>query len=250
MQKISEIVARERETIMTRWLEEAARAASARGLDQPALTNIMPRYLDSLASGEDGRVHVERHFATRLRLGFQLAEIVDEFALLARCIVECGLAGAAETRADASEIDQLYRTVQHASNTVVSMFDEHMRHDEQLEKRYARLLREVAFEAVHEGEPALKTGLQRLLDIVVEAMEAQSAAILLRNGGSHLVTATTAGAERLEAYATTIGAASFAAMTAESAEPTSLWDVTSTHLVVPDGLRRSGIQSLLGVQLT
>ena len=209
----------------------------------------MPRYLDSLASGEDGRVHVERHLATRLRLGFQLAEIVDEFALLARCIVECGLAGAAETRPDAREIDQLYRTVQRASSTVVSMFDEHMRHDEQLEKRYARLLREVAFEAVHEGEPALKTGLPRLLDIVVEAMEAQSAAILLRNGESHVVTASTAGAELLEAYATTIGAASFAAMTAESAEPTSLWDVTSTHFVVPDGLRGSGIQSLLGVQL-
>ena len=136
MQKISEIVSRERDAIMARWLEEAARAASARGLDQPALTNIMPRYVDSLAGGEDGRLHVERHFATRLRQGFQLAEIVDEFALLGRCIVERGLAGPDEARPDAREIDEIYRTLQHASNTVVSMFDAHMRHDEQLEKRY------------------------------------------------------------------------------------------------------------------
>lgn len=249
MQKISEIVARERDTVLTHWLDQAAHAASARGLDQPALTNIMPRFLDSLATGEDGRVHVQRHIATRLRQGFQLAEIVEEFALLGRCIVERGLAYPADARPDAAEIDKLYRTLQQASNSVVSMFDEHMRHDEQLEKRYMRLLREVAFDALQAGEPALKTGLQRLLDLVVEAMDAQGAAIVLYNGESHLITVTTAGAERLAEYAMTTGAASFAA-SAGRAKPPTLWDVTTTNLDVPEALRRSGIESLLGVQLT
>jgi signal transduction histidine kinase len=249
MQRISEIVARDQETIMGRWGQEAALAASARGLDAPALTSSIRHYLDSLAAGEDGEAHIEHHFAMRLRQGFQLAEIVDELALLGRCIVERSLAGPAADRPDASEIDSLCRTLQRASISVVSMFDEHMRCHEQLEKRYTRLLQEVAVEALHAGEPALKSGLERLLEIVMEAMGAQTAAISLRNGGTHLITVATAGAEPLEEYATSVDADSFGAKVAGSAEPTTLWDVTSTKVEVPDALRRSGTHGLLEVQL-
>lgn len=249
MHTISDLITREREAIMARWLEQARRAASARRLDQPALIDLMPRYLASLAAGEDGGELVERHFATRLRQGFQLVEIVDEFALLGRCIVEHSLTAPGERRPDASEIDQLHGRLQRASSRVVEMFDAHMQQDEQLEKRYQRLLRGVATAALHAGPPALKTGLQELLDIVMEAMGAQSAAILLRSSETDLVTAATAGAEPLEEYATRMGESSFAAMIAESERPTALWDVSSTELQVPDALRRSGIHSLLGVQL-
>lgn len=250
MNTISALIAHEREAIMARWLEQAHRAASARGLDQPALMDLMPRYLASLAAGEDGSEHVDRHFATRLRQGFQLAEIVDEFALLGRCIMERSFAGPAGIRPDAGEIDQLHRRLHRASARVVEMFDAHMRQDEQIEKRYQRLLRSVATAALHAGTPALKTGLQELLDIVMEAMGAQSAAILLRRGETTLVTAATAGAEPLGEYATRIGESSFAAMVAGSDRPMSLWDVSSTELEVPEALRRSGIHALLGVKLT
>src|SRR3954468_20403597 len=93
MHTLSELVAHEQDAIITQWLEQARLAASARGLDQPALTNIMPRYLASLGAGEDGSQHVERHFATRLRQGFQLAEIIDEFTLLGHCIAERSFTG-------------------------------------------------------------------------------------------------------------------------------------------------------------
>lgn len=247
---ISDLIAREQEAIMARWLEQARHAASARGLDQPALTDIMPRYLAALAAGEDGSEHVERHFAARLRQGFQLAEIVDEFALLGRCILEHSFAGPVEIRPDAGEIDQLHGRLHRASARVVEMFDAHMRQDEQIEKRYLRLLRGVATAALHADSPALKTGLHELLDLVMEAMRAQSAAILLRSGETALVTAVTAGAEPLEEYATRIGEGSFAAMVAESERPMTLWDVSSTELEVPDALRNSGIHALLGVKLT
>src|SRR5678815_4971436 len=102
MHTISDLITREHEAIMARWLEQARHAASARRLDQPALIDLMPRYLASLSAGEDGRELVERHFATRLRQGFQLPEIVDEFALLGRCIIERSLAAPAELRPDAS----------------------------------------------------------------------------------------------------------------------------------------------------
>jgi signal transduction histidine kinase len=249
MHAISDLIAREQDAIMARWMEQARHAASARGLDQPALTNIMPRYLASLAAGEDGSEHVERHFAARLRQGFQLAEIVEEFTLLGRCIAERSFAGPAELAPDASEIDRLYARLHRASVLVVEMFDAHMRQDEQIEKRYQRRLRSVASAALHVGSPALKTGLQELLDLVMEAMGAQSAAVLLRTGETDLVTVATAGAQPLEEYATRMGKGSFAAMVAESERPMSLWDVSSTELEVPDALRTSGIQALLGVQL-
>lgn len=249
MHTISDLIAREQEAIMARWLEQARHAASARGLDQPALADIMPRYLASLAAGEDGSEHVERHFATRLRQRFQLAEIVDEFALLGRCILERGFASPAEIRPDANEIDRLHARLHRASARVVEMFDDHMRQDEQIEKRYQRLLRGVATAVLHAGPPALKTGLQELLDLVMETMGAQSAAILFRSGETDLVTAATAGAEPLEEYATKIGEGSFAAWVAESEQPMALWDVSSTELEVPDALRRSGIHALLGVKL-
>jgi hypothetical protein len=81
MHTISDLITREREAIMARWLEQARHAASARRLDRPALIDLMPRYLASLSAGEDGGELVDRHVAARLRQGFQLTEIVDEFAL-------------------------------------------------------------------------------------------------------------------------------------------------------------------------
>jgi signal transduction histidine kinase len=185
----------------------------------------------------------------RLRQGFQLAEIIDEFTLLGRCIAERSFAGPAELRPDASEIDRLYARLHRASALVVEMFDAHMRQEEQIEKRYQRLLRGIASAALQAGSPALKTGLQELLDLVMEAMGAQSAAILLRTGETSLVTVATAGAQPLEEYATRIGKSSFAARVAESERPMSLWDVSSTELEVPSALRTSGIRALLGVQL-
>jgi signal transduction histidine kinase len=249
MHTISNLITREQDAIMARWVEQARHAASARGLDQPALINLMPRFLASLSAGEDGSELVERHFAARLRQGFQLPEIVDEFALLGRCIIERSLAAPAELRPDASEIDQLHGRLHRASSHVVAMFDAHMQQDEQLEKRYQRLLRSVATAALHAGTPALKTGLQELLNIVMEAMGAQSAAILVRNREADLVTAATAGAEPLEEHATRIGEDSFAAVVAESERPMALWDVSSTELEVPDALRRTEIHALLGVKL-
>src|SRR5690349_578055 len=105
MATIEQIVTSERETIIKRWLELARRVASARGLDEPALTNVMPLYLDALGRAEDGRGHVEAHFATRLRQGFQMAEIVDEFGLLGRCIVERTYALPVDRRPSIADLD-------------------------------------------------------------------------------------------------------------------------------------------------
>lgn len=150
MHTISKLITHEREVIIARWLEQARRAASTRGLDQPALLDLMPRYLASLAAGEDVGEVVDRHLAVRLRQGFQLAVIVDEFALLGRCILERSLAGPAEIRPDAREIDQLHGRLHRASARVVEMFDAHLREDEQIEKRSLLERLTATIEALHQ----------------------------------------------------------------------------------------------------
>src|SRR5579883_210320 len=94
MSSVPEVIRQHRAQIIERWTREAERCAAARGLSRPEFQNIMPKYLDSLAEAHEKlgqftgerRGHVESHFSSRLRQGFQLAEIAEEFALLGRCI--------------------------------------------------------------------------------------------------------------------------------------------------------------------
>lgn len=247
--RIIDILADEHDAILSRWLDAAGQAASARGLDEPELTNVMPKYLAALGSGDNGREYVEGHFSTRLRQGFQLAEIVDEFLLLGRCIVERCFALPEPIRPLATEIDDLHDKLHRASAAVASMFDAHMREDEQTDKRYARLLQGVASAALQAGTPDLPEALRDILGLVMDAMEAQSAAFLFHEADGRLITAATSGAETLADYATKTGNHSVAAAIAQSETPTALWDVSTTELDVSDALRQSGIHSLLGVQL-
>jgi signal transduction histidine kinase len=249
MTRLRTVIARNEDAIMQRWYDEASHAVSARGFAAPALMNIMPRYLAALGSGEDARGYLESHFATRLRQGFHLAEIVDEIALLGRCIVERCFALPSDERPTADEIDQLHTELHRVATSLTEMFDAHMREDEQTEKRYLRLLRDVANAGFHSGSTALRAALGNVLDLVMDAMDAQSAAIMVRDREQRLITAATSGAEPLEEYAADVGAGSFAESVAEREQPTSLWDVASTELDVSDGLRSSGIHSLLGMQL-
>jgi signal transduction histidine kinase len=244
-----DVIAMDHDAIVARWLAVAGHAASARGLDEPALTDVIPKYLAALASGSTGRELVENHFSTRLRQGFQLAEIVDEFVLLGRCIVERCFALPESIRPLATEIDDLHEKLHQASATVVAMFDAHMREDEQTDKRYVRLLQGVASAALRAGTSALTESLRDILGLVMDAMDAQSAAILIHDAEGRLIKSATVGAEILEEYATKEGNHSLAAAIAESETPMALWDVTSTELDVSNALRESGIHSVLGVQL-
>ncbi len=255
---VSELIAREHAAIVECWLERARGLASSRGLDRPALQNIMPRYIASLATGEDdvGRRHVESHFASRLRQGFLVTEIVEEFALLGRCIAQTWAEAPPEQRPEPDDVARLHDELNRSALRILEMFAEHMRDDEQTEKRYLRMLQDVATDALHGGATALRERLTEILALVMEAMGAQRAAIMLRRGDRELVTAATAGAGGPEPSAgepgpdaVELAGASFAAAVARDEEPTSILDASSTELEVPGALRRSEIRALLGVRL-
>lgn len=259
MASIAEIIHRHDDEIMNTWLEEARAAASARGLSTVAMENIMPSYLSALATAIEARdlnqndrlrEPVQGHLSTRLRQGFDLAEILSEFVLLERCIVAMWSALPPPQQPPAEEIVRLHSYFQIAYTDVTETFHRHMLEDEQSEKRYLRLLQGIASDALHEDTAPLRERLQELLEIVMEAMGGQCAAFLAFNTSqSKLVLTASTGEGALERYATSLDPMTFAAEVATHDEPTTAYDARASHLDVPESLRRSGIRSLLGVRL-
>lgn len=109
------------------------------------------------------------------------------------------------------------------------------REDVQTETRYLRQLRELASSGMHGGARALEP----VLALVMEAMGAQTAAILLRDPEHQLMAIATAGVTHSAECVTVT----------QGDEPADGWEVSSTDLEVPAALRERGIHALLGVTL-
>lgn len=259
MLSAAEFIRRHEADILQGWLEDASLAASARGLERPEFTTVMPKYVAALGGAADlgdfagsRRKHVESHLASRIRQGFAIEEIVDEFLLLGRCVervVRDERTPPAE-RPDANEMDRLWTELHRAAAAATDVFTKHMAEDEQAEKRYLRLLRTIANAALKKSQAPFRERLDEVLALIMESMGASSAALsLYRADTKELVSAATAGAEGMEEHVASLGLSSFAGQIASSEGTTELEDVATTQLDVPDTLRRSGVHSLLGVRL-
>src|SRR5690242_10351869 len=93
---------------------------------------------------------ITRHIADRVRLGFSLHEIVHELALIGPAILEVWSSDQPRVPPNPLEIERLYEELSHASGKVVAMFTEHLLQDEQVEKRYVRLLEQIADDSLPE----------------------------------------------------------------------------------------------------
>ncbi|WAS93667.1 sensor histidine kinase [Nannocystis punicea] len=252
-------VQQHRQQILLEWATEAGKAASARGLSDLELKNMMPFLLTALAGGADrekalGR-HIESHLGDRIRRGFEMGEIVEEFAILQRCITDCARGSPSSERPSEEELARIFVTLQSVMVRTADVFQEHMRLDEQHEKRYLGLLRTLADQALRapqEQPGSLTDRLQEAMQIVREATGADAAALLLYEPESrNLVTRAVAGdaAAQLREFAASVDLDSFTGQVAAHAEATVVDDVVTTELEVSDALRFSGIHSLLGVRL-
>ncbi|RKH52963.1 histidine kinase [Corallococcus sp. AB049A] len=261
MASVAENIRQHREEIIHGWSEQAARAASARGLDGPEFKNVMPSYLASLAE-EEGRpgananarkAHIQSHVATRLRQGFNVAEVIEEFAILGRCVTHTWANAPPRDRPSPQDVERLFAELHDASVTVAERFSQHLLEDEQTEKRYVRLLQKEASQALLEDTTSLHPPLKGALELIVEAMGAQSAAVLLYEvEGERLVTAAASGlaSEQLERYATSMSPSSFPGKIAAGSDETcSVLDAGATPFELSPQLRQSGLRSLLGVRL-
>jgi signal transduction histidine kinase len=251
---VADVIRAHEAQIMKLWAAEASESASARGLSRPELMNVMPVYLSSLGdvladgAGERGEAtrHVQSHLASRLRQGFDVAEIVAEFMLLGRCIMRMA-------KISPADAEQLSSEIERASVMVAEMFAAHMNEDEQAEKRYLRRIQEVASDALHkqtkDGDPEAR--MREVLEIIREAMGCDSAALLLYDAVSgRLIARTSSGIDdaHLSAGRRWRDERSFAGRVGSSDETMAL-DVKTTELDIGRELRESGIQAVLAVKL-
>lgn len=254
----SEFIRTNKEEILRHWFDEASKVASARGLARPAFTNIMPKYVDALGEADgdlgtfsgDRRKYIEAHLATRIRQGFAIEEIVAELGLL-RAAAEHVLSKRAPSETPIPvELHTLWMELGHAAAAVADLFAKHMAEDEQIEKHYLLRLRNVAAAALQPGARPLREQLHGVMNLLMEAMRADSATLLLYDAAAReLSSVASVGVAAEEDYVASLDIRSFVGQIAATEEPVALADVSTTRLEIPEVLRRSGINSLLGIRL-
>ncbi len=261
MATIAHIIRSRHDQIIELWRREAGQCASARGLTTPEFENLMPRFLSELADAGDDlgkfnnkrRALVESHLSSRLRLGFDLAEIIEEFAVLGRVISRIWEENGNGEQPDVGEIQRFFRELNAASAAAAELFRRHMGEDEQSDKRYTRLLQQIANEALAKGGQRFDERLEDVLRLIMEAMNAQAATLLLKDrpDSQTMTTAASVGDATgvLEKYVTTPDPVSFAGQVAVHDQPTAVLDALTTELQVDEVLKQNGIHSLLGVRL-
>ena len=260
MATLATIIDRYGDEILDRWAVEAQKAAAARGLSQPQLRDSLALYLSSLAGRQSAREQVQQnlqnYLATRLRRGFELSEVVEEFTLLERCFNSLREAMRPEDQPSEADREYLSTSIQRTIVWVTELFHEHMRLDEQREKRYLRLLQAIADEALRAPEVPFTSRLREVLELVMEAMGAEAASLLVYDPGTdRLLSVASAGVAGgdLEQFAISCDRDSLGAGIGggigSHEGATALADVTTTELTVSDSLRHSEVHSLLRVRL-
>jgi two-component system, OmpR family, phosphate regulon sensor histidine kinase PhoR len=97
VQKLRDLVSRERETALSRWRQQVRELPSARNLDNPTLNDHMPGLLEELAAALESNTDVTisealagasstAHGLQRVQDAFDIEEVVAEYNILRACI--------------------------------------------------------------------------------------------------------------------------------------------------------------------
>jgi signal transduction histidine kinase len=161
--------------ILRRWLADAQRSPAARGLTDGELVRGLPAQLEAIAVIADGKdtEHllaplVEMHVEDRLRQGYELADVIYEYALLERCV--CQPPWAVGTP-DPEELHRVHRALQKVPQIAVRRFTDYLWDEEQLEKRHVSQLCRIA--GAPDGDTTLGDRQRALLDEVRLAVDAE-----------------------------------------------------------------------------
>lgn len=186
MHSIAQVIATHEEKIRELWADGVRRTEAAHGLSDEELLDVVPLYLGSLAHPEIGARGSERHdlleehLASRLRQGFEIADIVEEFGLLGRCITRIWAECPEGERPAPADLDRTLAELQTTTCVLVHMYREHVGRDDQREKRYLRRLQRVVLRDLAGEEAPASTWAPDVLELVLRAMAADVALLSLR----------------------------------------------------------------------
>lgn len=224
-------------------MAEVRRLAAARDLDRPMLLDQLPQFLDDLADFLDdvraGQAAAEpvrtplMHALDRLEVGYDLAEVVEEYAILRRCIVESvHREGAPAMRS--AQLARLHSGIDRAIVTSTAHYHE-------ASERTLRALDRISSAALTHREP--EKMLPELLKVLLETCASVDAASLLLLEGDVLRVRAAAGIGLEETAGETVPVGhSLAGRVARTRTPASSRDVANDPLVTRESIRRSGLR--------
>src|SRR3954470_8109378 len=181
--RLADFLRENRDRILAHWEIEVRNIGAARHLDRPVLLDHLPQFIEELAeyvddvrTGQDVRPpgeHPQIHALERLEVGYDLAEVVAEYAVLRRCITELA-AGTHTPALRSAELPRLHEAIDEAIATSV------VRYTEARERTLRALDRISSAALVHHDVESL---LPRTLDAFLGTTAAvDTVALTLREG--------------------------------------------------------------------
>jgi PAS domain S-box-containing protein len=263
MPQVADFIENNLDLLIQRFQEEAGRSESARGLTPHQIINNLPEYLATLATlsrhGHRGdpersrRRLEETHINMRLRSGYNQEETTSEYVLLGRLVSSLWEHLPQHEQPPYSDKVLLFSELQEAMNQVVVTFSGYTLEDRQREKRFLRRLEAIASELFDtpEAPVTFHERLGALVEAVQQAVNADAAALLLADPDStRLVPTTYTGRWSGQVDTEPVeDPDSFVRQLAASEEPLTLADATDAHVSLAEGIRRTGLRSLLGLRL-
>ncbi|WNG29848.1 PAS domain-containing protein [Cystobacter fuscus] len=263
MPQVADFIENNRDLLIRRYLEEAGKLESSQGLKPHQIIDTMPEYLATLATisrqGHRGdpeatkRRLEETHISMRLRSGYNQEEAMSEYVLLGRLISSLWEHLPQREQPPYPDKALLFSELQEAMNQVIVTFTGYTMEDRQREKLFIRRLEAIAsgLFAMPEAPVLLHERLGALVEVVQQAMNADAAALLLADPNTtRLVPTMYTGRWSGQVDAEPVeDPESFVGRLAASEEPLTLADATDAHVPLAEGIRRSGLRSLLGLRL-
>lgn len=261
MPSIADLIESHRELLERRFLEEASKLESARGLKPSVVINTLPEYLTTLATisrqGHRGdEAHTKQrledtHINGRLRLGYNQDEVTSEYVLMGRLIAGLWEDLPREEQPTAEDSQLLFTELDAAMDYTVAVFTGYSVEDRQREKRTLRRLEALAPKALGRDEP-VGPHVTPMLQLIQEALESDGAELFLVSGPGKLrLIASTgrcaghAGPERV----VSIEGDTFLARVARSEEPLILAGTAESTASQREGLCGGGLPTLMGLRL-
>ncbi|HYZ90200.1 MAG TPA: GAF domain-containing sensor histidine kinase [Myxococcales bacterium] len=248
--RLSDFLRTHRNQILSAWLEAACRLSPARDLEHPILLDHIPQFIDDLADFLDevraGHPATEplnpptKHALERLEVGYNLAHVVEEYAILRQCIVELvHREGAPSMRS--AQLARLHSGIDRAIVTSTARYHE-------ASERTLRALDRISSAALTRRDA--EEMVPELLKVLLETCASVDGASLLLLEGDVLRVQAAAGSglESTIGEAVPVGA-SLAGLVAQTRAPVASRDAATDPMVTRESIRRSGLRGYYGVPL-
>jgi len=247
--RLCDLLRSRQQDIIDDWVQRVRSVSPAHDLPAPTLIDHLPRILTRMAAmmeHEPGATPVdlatmpESHAIDRLGRGFDLNDVVHEYALVRQCILDRWVREAGDFIRP-SELRRLDAAVEYAVSQSISEYAS-------ARERLLRAVDRIADAAL--GSADVATFLHHLLRVTVETATAvDTVAVLLREGDLLRVRAATGlGREDELGFTLKIGEG-FAGTIAAEGKPRALTAASDDTLLESPILRQRGIKALYGVPL-